>query len=65
MKISNDVSKAGGSITLDRLCSAIDTMEELYRSKTTYIRTIIPNRKGLPVTLKTAKEQEALSSKFM
>lgn len=65
MKISNDVSKTGRSITLDRLCSAIDTMEELYRNKTTYIGTIIPNRKGLPVALKTAKEQEDLSSKFM
>ena len=35
------------------------------KEKKTYVGKIIPNRKGLPVALKSAKGQEVLSSEFM
>ena len=65
MEISKDILSTGRNVTGDRLHSAIDTVEELYQKKTTYVGTIIPNRKGLPVALKTAKGREVLSSEFM
>ena len=40
-------------------------MKNSTRKKTTYVGTIIPNRKGLPIALKTAKGSEVLSSEFM
>ena len=52
MEISKDMLKTGTNITGEQLYSAIDTLEELYQSKRT-------------VALKTAKEREVLSSKFM
>ena len=52
MEISKDMLKTGRNITGEQLYSAIDTLEELYQSKRT-------------VALKTAKEREVLSSKFM
>ena len=55
----------GTNVTGDRLYSAIDTVEELYQKKTTYFGTITPNRKSLPVALKTVKGREVLSSEFM
>ena len=35
------------------------------QKKTTYVGTIMPNRKGPPVALKTFKGREVLSSEFM
>ena len=52
MEISKDMLKTETNITGEQLYSAIDTLEELYQSKRT-------------VALKTAKEREVLSSKFM
>ena len=49
----------------NRFYSAIDTAEELSLKKTTYVRTIMPNREVLPVPLKTAKGREVLSLEFM
>ena len=64
MKISTDILNTGRNVTRDRLYPAIDTAEELYLKKQ-YIGTIMPNRNGLPVALKTAKGREVLSSEFM
>ena len=58
MQIFKDILNTGRNVTGDRLYSAIDTVEELYQK-------IMPNRKGLPVALKTAKGREVLSSEFM
>ena len=49
----------GRNVTGDRFYSAINIVEE------TYVGTIMPNKKGLPVALKTGKEQELLSSEFV
>ena len=43
MEISKDILNTGRNVTGDRLYSAIDTTEELYQKKTTYVKTIIPN----------------------
>ena len=58
MEISKYNLKTGRNITGDWLYSEIDTVEELYQKKTTYARTIMPNRESLPVALKTAKGRE-------
>ena len=52
-KKRKDVSKTERQITGDRLYSGIGTMEELHLKKTTYVRTIMPNRKGLLVVEKS------------
>ena len=65
MEILKDVLKTGRNITGAQLFSAIDTTEELYQNKTTYVETIMPNTKDLTVALETSKELEALSSKCM
>ena len=52
MQISKDILETGRNVTGDQLYSAIDTVEELYQKKTTYVRIIMPNRKGLLVALK-------------
>ena len=64
MEISIYILNTGRNVTVDRLYSAIDTIQELYQKKTAYVRTIMPNRKVLPVALKTAKGREVLSSGF-
>ena len=63
-KISKDILNTGRNVTRDRLYPAIDTVKELYQKKQ-YIGTIMPNTKGLPVALKTAKGRKVLSSEFM
>ena len=65
MEIFKNILSTGRSATGYRLYSAIDTVEELYQKKKSYIGTIMPNRKGLPVALKTAKGREVLSSESM
>ena len=65
MKILKYMLKTRRNITGDRLYSVVDTMEKLYQNKATYVRRIIPNSKGLPVSLKTANKGKVLSSKFM
>ena len=62
METSKDIFNTGRNVTGDRLYSVIDTVEELYQKKTTYVGTIMPNRKDHPVALKTAKGREVLSS---
>ena len=65
MGISKDILNTERNITGDQLYPAIDTVEELYQKKRSYVGTIMPNRIGLPVLLKTAKRREVLSSEFM
>ena len=65
MKILKYMLKTRRNITGDRLYSVVDTMEKLYQNKATYVRRIIPNSKGLPVSLKNAKKGKVLSSKFI
>ena len=64
MEILKDVLNTGRNVTGERLYCTVDTMEELYQKKTISAGTIMPDKKGLPLVLKTAKEQEVLSSKF-
>ena len=54
MEISKDILNTGRNVTGDQLYSAIDIIEELYPIKKNLFGTIMPNRKGLPVALKTA-----------
>lgn len=65
MDISKDSLNTKRKVTGDRLYSAIDTVEEVYQKKVTYVRKIMPNRKGPPFVLKTSKGQEVLSLEFM
>ena len=65
MDISKDSLNTKRKVTGDRLYSAIDTVEEVYQKKATYVRKIMPNRKGPPFVLKTSKGQEELSLEFM
>ena len=58
MEISKDILNTGRNVIGDQLYSAIDTIEELYQKKTTYVGTIMPNREDLTVALKTAKKDE-------
>ena len=39
MEITKDIFNTGKNVTRDRLYSAIDTVEELYEKKTTYVAT--------------------------
>ena len=65
MEISKDILNTGRNVTGDRLYSAIDTAKKLYQKKTANVGTIMPNRKCLPVVLKTAKRREVFSLEFM
>ena len=58
MEISKDILNTGRNVTGGPLYSGIDTVEELYQKKATYVGTIIPNRKGLPVALKLLKDEK-------
>ena len=44
MEISEDALNTGRNIAWDWLYSSTETFQELYRKKTTYIGTIIPNK---------------------
>ena len=59
MDISKDSLNTKRKVTGDRLYSAIDTVEEVYQKKATYVRKI------MPFVLKTSKGQEVLSLEFM
>ena len=59
MEISKDVLNSGRNITGDWLFSFIETIEELYKKKSTYVGTILPDRKGL---LRNTKNSERRSS---
>ena len=51
MEISKDILIIERNVTGNRLYSANDTVEKLCQRKTTYVGTIMLNRKGLPVAL--------------
>ena len=65
MEISKDSLNTKRKVTGDRLYSTIDTAEEVYQKKATYVRKIMPNRKSPPFARKTSKGQEVLSLEFM
>ena len=65
MEISKDSLNTKIKVTGDRLYSTIDTAEEVYQKKATYVRKIMPNRKSPPFVRKTSKGQEVLSLEFM
>ena len=65
MEISKDSLNTKRKVTGDRLYSTIDTAEEVYQKKATYVRKIMPNRKSPPFVWKTSKGQEVLSLEFM
>ena len=65
MELSKDILNTGRNVTGERFYSAINTAEELQKNKTTYVGTIMSNRKQMPQDFKISKGREILSTKFL
>ena len=64
MEMSKDILNTGRNVTGDRFYSAIDTAELLYKKNTTYVGTIMSNRKSLPTKFKSSKGRKPFTTEF-
>lgn len=64
MEITSDIVKTGRNLTADRGFTAIETVEELLKKNTTYVGTIMKNRRGLPMAAKESKQRPVHSTSF-
>ena len=65
MDIATDILGTGRNLCGDRFYSSVKTAEALQEKRVTYVGTIMPNRAGLPLQLKTVKDRDIESSLFM